>query len=144
MQMPVQITIVVIAWMFCQALPAQQIRVKWATSQGWAGGISASQGKYYQIELEIVYNRQQLVLDSIWLDGYCRSLANYNPAKKNQKDSATIHISENIILDGWMELPEACYDPAKKGVKISYYKNQRKMWLDITRFMVELTFQGYP
>lgn len=124
---------------------AQSINLIHATSQGWAGGVCCRQGENYNIQLKIVLGKTPVVLDSLWLKGYCMSIAKYNPKKVRQDETVYVTIMENIVTDDYYIDPEIkCYDPNKVGVSFTYYIRGKKKLMDITPYIKELEFIAYP
>lgn len=127
------------------ALKAQSVLLVEATSQGWAGGVCCRHGENFNIHLKILHGKTPVVLDSMWLNGYCFSLKEYNTTTKNQEKISVINITQNIIIDDHLEIMNnKCFDSLKTGVSFTYYINQRKKSMDITPYMKVLEYIAYP
>src|SRR5687767_5949831 len=124
---------------------SQSIQITHATRQSWAGGVCCRTGTSYQINLQLNLVKYSIQLDSLWLEGYCRNLSGYNQVNHPLKDTVDITIRENLSFDDGFPVNEMyCYDPDKKGVIISYIIRKKKYYLNVSPFMKELEFIGYP
>lgn len=124
---------------------AADIQVTEATKQSWSGGICCKRGVNYNIGLLIFPSKHPVILDSLWLEGNCRSLASYNYKGRTKKDTLSIYITDGLSYDNKIQVDTIwCKDPTKKGVIISYYQNNIRYLLDITPYIKELMFIAYP
>jgi hypothetical protein len=141
----IRISILICLLFFARDGLSQQIKILCANRQEWARGVCCQRGFNYYIDLEITQLKHPMVLDSIWFDGYGRSMLKYNPEKKNKKDTLFISIVEAFSFDDGfpMDFPWS-YDPTKKGVVLGYLRNRKKLFLDITPFIKVLEFLEYP
>jgi hypothetical protein len=124
---------------------AIDIQITQATKQAWAGGSSYSNGVSYNIGLLIFPSKYPVILDSLWLEGNCRSLASYNYKGRSKSDTLSVYIMDGLNYDGKIQVDANwCKDPTKKGVIIGYHQHNQRFLLDITPYLKELDFIGYP
>lgn len=127
---------------------AQSIQVKSATSQHWAGGICCRHGVNYTINLKVIRNKTAILLDTLWLEGYGKSLADYNIKKANKSDTLSIEILDGISFDDGMidfEVnPKHVYDGTKMGILLEYRIGKKKISLNLSRLIIDLEFLAYP
>ncbi len=142
----VRLLVVTVFFMVTQpSLQAFGIEVTEATKQKWYSGMSYKNGILYNIGLAILPSKHPIILDTLWLEGNCRSLASYNYKGKSKSDTLSVYISDGLNYDGKIQVDANwCKDPAKKGVIISYHQNNIRYLLDITPFLKELDFIAYP
>ncbi len=143
---PIQLILVVGLYIsIVQSGYSMDIQIKEATKQAWSGGFSYRHGISYTIGLTIFPSRYPVVLDSLWLEGNCRSLANYNYKGRSKQDTLSVYIMDGLNYDGKILIdPSWCKDPGKKGVVISYHQNNQRFLLDITPYLKELFPIAYP
>jgi len=124
---------------------AQSVNLIGGTHQRWAGGICCRHGNTYNIQLKIVQGKTPVVLDSIRLNGYCISIAKYNPKKNRRGETSKISIIENLVFDdNNSNYNPRCYDPDKRGISFTYYIKGELKSMDLTPYIRELDFIGYP
>jgi len=137
--------ILLLAGGFCLNAHAADIKITEATRQSWSGGICCRKGINYNIGLLILPSKYPVTLDSLWLEGNCRSLASYNYKGRTKNDTLSVYIMDGLSYDGGIQVDGSwCKDPTKKGVIISYYKNREKFLLDITPYIKDLFPLAYP
>jgi hypothetical protein len=124
---------------------ASDIKVTEATQQKWHSGMSYKNGILYNIGLTIYPSKHPVILDTLWLEGNCRSLASYNYKGRSKSDTLSVYISDGLNYDGKIQVDASwCKDPGKKGIMISYHQNNTRYLLDITPYIKELMFIAYP
>lgn len=130
---------------FYSTIAAADIQVTEATRQSWSGGICCRSGVNYNIGLLILPSKYPVILDSLWLEGNCRSLASYNYKGRTKRDTLSVYITDGLSYDNKIQIDTIwCKDPTKRGVIISYYQNNIRYLLDITPYIKELMFISYP
>jgi hypothetical protein len=122
---------------------AQSIKLKAGSHQPWAGGMCCRYGHTYDIQLEIIQEKSPVVLDSMWLNGSCINISKYNPKKFHPWETVKISIIENLVFNDH-NYNEGCYDPNKSGISFSYYVKGKRKLMDLTPYINELEFIGYP
>ena len=124
---------------------AADIQITEASFQKWYSGMSYRNGTLYNIGLTIYPSKHPITLDTLWLEGNCRSLASYNYKGRSKSDTLSVYIMDGLSYDGKIQVDACwCKDPSKKGVLISYHKDNTRYLLDVTPYLKELMFIAYP
>jgi len=141
-------------------LSAQKVVLKRASMQEWSGGVAGRYGYNYYLEIE---SKEDLVIDSIYIKGYCFSLKNSNRAddgyfwyRRENKYNVVVKQAFNKSIDHIRphnpneekpvekEKQPVCKPPELNGKALLVYYHKGKRKTLIVEAFETLPGQRYP